>query len=482
MVSKLSAIRDVLDRASLERIRQADQPNSSFTLSYRSAKALTGLKGKVADLPKALQGALDEIFARHLSTRHIEALVDHIASGNPAQDFNHTQVKYKPRKNKAGAQEGDSGDKTSRKAGKKKKKGKGIKKALKKLQKVGAKGLFSTLKFIAGVIHKYVREGAKTTAGYFCPLHSRSSRKNGGSSSTPHPIRFLGHWGLYWFCVLFGYGSIVGILGFIGHFIPIVGPLIDTACAFLYHLAIRLILWVLAHALANPWVVLALGLALVGWIHEKFQTRFFETAFIAALLIAAWWFKGLWVPKLGLELPANPPQVVMEATPSVQVKSRVGSTSNPKPRVLNPANPTPTFEVPPQYQPRERADEPRVKLFVSDLFGTSYHDIQGWLGNLRDEVTPGYWDQFLYENYPPAKIQQIQDQKWNCFFKLTRPIQCVNADEVLDDFRVEGVVTTKGDSHYQGEVVSIVPVTVIVEVRQGAKGPEVCKVERAPTP
>src|SRR5208282_5095837 len=116
---------------------------------------------------------------------------------------------------------------------------------------------------------------------------SGSRRKHGGSSSVPNPFRFLGHWGLYWFCVLFIYGSFFSL---IGHFIPMVGPWIDTLWVYCVHLLIRLPFWLLAQALGNPWVALALGAFLLWGIHKEFNTGILATILIGGLMVVGWNF------------------------------------------------------------------------------------------------------------------------------------------------------------------------------------------------
>ncbi len=510
-ITTLLAINACFDPAALDKVRQAAQSNPPFILSSNCALSLTKLRGKVPDLPKALHESLDQVIARHLIPLQIDALVSHIASGKPAQEFDHTKVKRKSRK--AGddeepeedEEEGQEEETEAEPGKKKKKKGKGAQKALKQLQKAGGKGLLTSLKFTARLIHKYVHEGAKATAGYFCPLHSRSSRKHGGSSSTPNLFRFLGHWGLYWFCVLFSYSSIVGILSFIGHFIPIVGPLIDNTWSFLFHLAIRLILWVLAKALANPLVVLAVGAVLIWSIHKIFKQDLGWIIFIAVLLGASWYFRGMWMPLLGRLLPTetkkeseSAPKVVemppaSVPTPVVNTSFAkknhhhlAGSTKEPaQPNrvsglVAQTQVPSPTgLALSPKDQARVQAHLLFVKGFIDYLFGPSYHDIQGWMGNLKGELFENYQDRFFYENYPPAKIQEIQDKKWNADFKPTQPIQWLGSDRTSDQFLVRGIVTTQSDLHYQGEVVSTEPVTVKIWVDDYPEGPKVFRVEKA---
>ncbi len=497
MVSFLRSLNSCFDPAAVERVRQAAQGPHPFTLSFNSALELAKLNGKVPDLPGAFQDALEVVLARHLAKRHIKNLVDWIASGKPAKDFDPKKIKGNKQDSDEPETDEDEGDEEEPKEqteDKKQKKGKGIRKALKQLQKAGAKGLFVGLKSMAGMIHRYVHEAAKTTAGYFCPLHSRSSR-NHDSSTRPNLFRFLGHWGLYWFCVFFAYSGIVGLLSYIGHFIPFVGPWIDSAWAFLVHLLIRLPFWLLRQIFAKPWLVFILGVALVWWIHKEFKAGLLATLVVAALLAAGWIFRGVWGPYLSSIVSISSPKTVevpvstKTSQPAVPAVSAIISKIEPKLTAKKPKKPlspvalakgdnSGVLVIPPESQPRVQQESLFVNGFIGDLFGPSYHDLQGWMGNLQSEITPGYWDQFVYENYPPAKMQEIQDKKYLVFFKLSDPVKCVRADVLLDEFQVEGVVTTKSDLHYQGEVVSTVPVTVIVDVRQGLKGLEVCKVDR----
>ncbi len=99
-VSYLFALKATFDPAAVKKVRQAAQGNHPFILSYKSALALTDLVGRVPDLPQAVQEALEVILTHRYATRHIEALVEHLAAGNPAKDFDHKKVKNKKREPK----------------------------------------------------------------------------------------------------------------------------------------------------------------------------------------------------------------------------------------------------------------------------------------------------------------------------------------------------------------------------------------------
>ena len=86
-ITDLQNIGDCLDPKAIEKVRQAAQSNPPYILSFNSAKALVGLKGKVNDLPGTAHTALDVIFAHQLSTKKIKNLVKWIISGKPAAEF-----------------------------------------------------------------------------------------------------------------------------------------------------------------------------------------------------------------------------------------------------------------------------------------------------------------------------------------------------------------------------------------------------------
>ncbi len=336
-LSFLLALHRCLDPAALAKIRQAAQGDHPFTLSFKSAKALAELEGRVPDLSKAVHEALDQILPHHLATLQIKALVDHMASGKPAQEFDPTQVKKTP---KGGLSlqspspdppqeaEEDSEDEepeeepTNPKAKKKtsalrfQTEGQGLsvpipKKGMGKAKgpnlKPAKKALKGGFKDLLKYIHEYVKAGSKAVADYFIPLHSRSSGKRGGAQSLPNLFRFAGHWGLYWFCVLFMYG---GSISFVGHFIPGVGPWIDGLRLAFFHFILHLPLWLLAQALAKPWVVLVLGVALVWWIHKEFHAGLMATLIVAAVLGAGWYFRGWVMEHLpNLTNPFSPPSL-----------------------------------------------------------------------------------------------------------------------------------------------------------------------------
>ncbi len=93
VVINLLILSPILDPETVEKIRQAALSDPPYILSYNSAKALTGLKGKVPDLPRAVQEALDLILPRRLATKQIGALVEWMVSGKPVGDFDPSKVK-----------------------------------------------------------------------------------------------------------------------------------------------------------------------------------------------------------------------------------------------------------------------------------------------------------------------------------------------------------------------------------------------------
>jgi hypothetical protein len=84
------------DPAAIAKVRQATRDPNPFILSSNSALALAGLKNKVKaeELASLVHAALDVIFARRLTTKQILALVDWMANGKPATEFD---PKYKPK-------------------------------------------------------------------------------------------------------------------------------------------------------------------------------------------------------------------------------------------------------------------------------------------------------------------------------------------------------------------------------------------------
>ncbi len=86
-ITYLYALKDILDQASEDKIRQASKAKKPFILSFSNAKILAGLNGKIDGLPGSAYPILDEILARRLPSRHIEALLGWVLDGNPASTF-----------------------------------------------------------------------------------------------------------------------------------------------------------------------------------------------------------------------------------------------------------------------------------------------------------------------------------------------------------------------------------------------------------
>jgi hypothetical protein len=89
----------------------------------------------------------------------------------------------------------------------------------------------------------------------------------------------------------------------------------------------------LAWLLANPKLALVLGAALLWWFHQAFRTGLQGTLVIAALLVAAWYFHGWWLGKLGIKLPSttSSPKVETAQSPQPEYKSEEAKHSAPVP-------------------------------------------------------------------------------------------------------------------------------------------------------
>jgi hypothetical protein len=104
-ITNLRALKPCFDPKAVEKVRQAALATQPYTLSFNSALALAGLKNRVSDFPTAFHTALDLALSRRLSLRHIKALVQWMASGKPASEFDHTTVPRKgPHRSKRGPQ------------------------------------------------------------------------------------------------------------------------------------------------------------------------------------------------------------------------------------------------------------------------------------------------------------------------------------------------------------------------------------------
>jgi hypothetical protein len=80
--SYLITLNGCLDQAAIDKIRSA-----VYSFSLNSALALTGLKGRVDNLPTAVHAALDVVLTRQLATKDIKKLVAWVISGKPAAEF-----------------------------------------------------------------------------------------------------------------------------------------------------------------------------------------------------------------------------------------------------------------------------------------------------------------------------------------------------------------------------------------------------------
>ncbi len=235
------------------------------------------------------------------------------------------------------------------------------------------------------------------------------------------------------------------------------------------------------------WFLRVAAFLLVLWLIWTYL--FHPGALIARLkgYIPTWNKTAQVAPKVEQAPQTTAVPILSEVIKKVEPKRPVRKISKHTAQAMATEKPTP-IEAPAAstLSPRDQAGLQRKQLFVknfaNDVYGPSYHDIPTWLGNLKAEIADGYQVQFFYENYPPAKIQEIQDKKWVAYFKPTQPPQWVGTDGASDQFLIEGVVTTKSDLNYPGEVVSTQPISIKVWVHEGVQGPQVTRVEKVTVP
>ncbi len=351
----------------------------------------------------------------------------------------------------------------------------------------------------------------KYVANKLVPIGGSSSYSSGSSHRGVSLVLLARHWAIYLLLLPFSYVITLALIGhFVGDLLPSTRSWFDNLTGSLFHLlVVQIPLGFIAQALRDPVWALVLGGFILWVIYEVFSPKREVMAFFAVLLIAAWLLRGYW----GKYLPeaANPfssqrheeakeslvtappttstaqvptPQVTKKPSGSARkvFRSTVSVVAAPKPAPTQAADQNPGSTLSPADQARIQAFQMFVKNFADTLFGPSYHDIPTWLGNLKAEIVEGYQAQFFYENYPPAKIQEIQDKKWVAFFKPTQPPQWLGLEGTTDVFLVEGVVTTKSDLNYPGEVVSTQPIDLKVWVHQLTQDPQVTRVERVSAP
>lgn len=396
-LGNLMLIRAILDPEAIDKIRRAalshkqqalpesaSQPvavtqeveaHPGYILSLNCALALTKLKGNVPDLPKAVHEVLDEVISHRFRTKQISNLVAWVISGKSAKDFDpsHTQSITKagdhpnpgsetpnltspgvnepeikdsndlPEENIAEEQEVNRTHKLPQGKGTTlgqkldaflnqfksipSKRKKTVKQTSKK-SKVKSKNLNRVL--ITGFregfqyLHRYIKEVGKSVAHR---LVGKSKKRRGAN-----PLKSLAYWFIYGFTIFAVYST---LLGFITHFIPIIGPLLDGLIGSGFNLLGRLFLLALGYTLRNTWAAVVLGLLLLRLIYKVFRPGIFQIIIIGALLVAVWWFKSLWIGYFPTRLALGKSE-----------QPKVTEASSPTPVISIPiTNPTPVKPV-----------------------------------------------------------------------------------------------------------------------------------------
>jgi hypothetical protein len=159
------------------------------------------------------------------------------------------------------------------------------------------------------------------------------------------------------------------------------------------------------------------------------------------------------------------PGRLQEAQAAGPETTRRGPLSAVQGRIQN--APAPTL-VPDPNKTRLEEEAKFVKTFAEQVYGVSYLNMMDWIDYLKTALAQDYRDQFYKDFYPDEKINEINKKKLTLSFQPSKPAEFLNQYGDMDDFEVEGVVTTKSDLNNPGELVSTQPVTLNVGVLHGS--------------
>ena len=356
-----------VDSEARDRIRKADSAPKPYIFSFSSAKALARLEGKVPNPPGDVHIVLDRAIPDRLKTSQIEAMVEHLINGKPPQDFDHTQVKRRPKGDKnqptdetsPTTEEEETDDEssesktTTKTKTQKPQKGTGIpgtkfqwleellvgvsivKPALQKAKKGeplnGIEWLlliFHTFlavvkkgwKFIKPGVHEVFRwyhEVSKKAANFIVPhphSHSSGSRKSKSSSSSStsldKPLQTLAHWVVYVAFQLI-------LLDFILSFVPTLRPWLEWPFRWFVHKGLVILpaeAWAYAQDHLVPAVVVVILLAIA--LFAAFAMKPAQTLVLLAILVLAGYYGRTWSSDLSLPaLFSKPTETVSTPVP-----------------------------------------------------------------------------------------------------------------------------------------------------------------------
>jgi len=179
------------------------------------------------------------------------------------------------------------------------------------------------------------------------------------------------------------------------------------------------------------------------------------------------------IPKegIGKAVVAEP----VKAQPSFDKKAPVKHAHHPKP--VKPAPKTEVAkatapDIPDAYQNRVGMDKGFALGFARTFYGTSYKDPITWMDYFKEWVNESYYNDFYAAYFPQSRIAEMNDKKLTQSFWSNKPAQFIKADEMTDEFIIQGVVTTTSDKVYHGEVMSkkTVSLDIILMHAPGTKG------------
>ncbi len=125
--------------------------------------------------------------------------------------------------------------------------------------------------------------------------------------------------------------------------------------------------------------------------------------------------------------------------------------------------------VPKRLKKRTAVDSGFALGFANFLCGVNYRNYVATTEAFHNLVTPELGKVFFQDFFSKAEIQDILDRRLVLSFKLSKPILVLKAGDTLDEFLVEGILTTKSEADGAGKKVENQPVAMIIGFAHGPK-------------
>ena len=429
-VSILAILDPIFDPPTLKKVRKA-------TLSYTSAKELTGLKGRVEDYPQTGRELVDQILAEGLSTSQIKNRVDQITGLQPKRqstvDGRQSTENREPKATHT-THTSPGGATLGRRIG----------------------------DAIDHFINSFAEEDAVHPVAK-APSHDTGQAQSRGSGQT-NSQGLKAAFAFFWKAICWIPKQIGRLIKFmVGGFFNLIGKLLGKkARNIVQGVCFLLLCYGIFCAITHPGRVLDWGAGLVSryispWTHTDTHTVSAQPNPGPQHVVSAQVSEKAVSPA-----PAAPQTMPKASLPTANRELPTGGVSLPTANRRLSTNTPVLSNTVAATNPQAEADASFVQQFIHDLFSMNYHNVEDRRESLKTLVSQDFYKDFMEIYFKGDSVDKFHYLNLVEVFTPLAPVKLMKTDGTTEEFWVKGTQTIRMDSDNPKPQESVISILVDV--------------------